>query len=126
MADYYAEEDDYGEQGEQEYAEYAKPKLSNSLPVWGNQRTMNINNLVLTNIQASPYFKVKLYGLKTYHEVIDEIYYKVRLVFFLYYCFVVLLCHFCGIIFSCSYFEKSGRILFHIIHRFGAVINNVT
>ena len=50
---------------------------SNTLPVHGNEKTMNLNTLVLTNIQASPYFKVKLYNLKTYHEVIDEIYYKV-------------------------------------------------
>merc|ERR1719273_2686554 len=38
---------------------------------------MNINPLVLTNIQNSPYFKANLFELKTYHEVIDEIYYKV-------------------------------------------------
>lgn len=38
---------------------------------------MNLNALILTNIQSSPYFKVNLYELKTYHEVIDEIYYKV-------------------------------------------------
>ena len=50
---------------------------SNSLPINGNEKTMNLNSLLLTNIQSSPYFKVKLYELKTYHEVIDEIYYKV-------------------------------------------------
>lgn len=38
---------------------------------------MNLNPLILTNIQSSHYFKVNLYELKTYHEVIDEIYYKV-------------------------------------------------
>uniref|UniRef100_S4RRN6 Pre-mRNA-splicing factor 38B n=1 Tax=Petromyzon marinus TaxID=7757 RepID=S4RRN6_PETMA len=48
----------------------------NALPLWGNEKTMNMNPLILTNIQASPYFKVELYELKTYHEV-DEIYYKV-------------------------------------------------
>ncbi|XP_059483808.1 pre-mRNA-splicing factor 38B isoform X6 [Neocloeon triangulifer] len=52
-------------------------KKSNVLPLWGNERTMNLNNLILTNIQASHYFKVNLYELKTYHEVVDEIYYKV-------------------------------------------------
>jgi len=31
----------------------------------------------LTNITGSPYFKVQLFNIKTYHEVIDEIYYKV-------------------------------------------------
>ncbi|XP_075227264.1 pre-mRNA-splicing factor 38B isoform X2 [Lycorma delicatula] len=39
---------------------------------------MNLNALILTNIQSSHYFKVNLYELKTYHEVIDEIYYKVN------------------------------------------------
>ncbi|XP_014238927.1 pre-mRNA-splicing factor 38B isoform X2 [Trichogramma pretiosum] len=52
-------------------------KKSNILPLWGNERTMNLNPLILTNIQSSHYFKVNLYDLKTYHEVIDEIYYKV-------------------------------------------------
>lgn len=49
----------------------------NPLPIHGNDKTMNLNSLILTNIQSSPYFKVNLYELKTYHEVIDEIYYKV-------------------------------------------------
>merc|ERR1712241_246854 len=38
---------------------------------------MNLNPLILTNIRNSPYSKVNLVELKTYHEVIDEIYYKV-------------------------------------------------
>lgn len=50
---------------------------NNPLSTWGNEKTMNLNTLVLTNIQSSPYFKVNLFELKTYHEVIDEIYYKV-------------------------------------------------
>ena len=50
---------------------------NNALTIHGNEKTMNLNSLLLTNIQSSPYFKVNLYGLKTYHEVIDEIYYKV-------------------------------------------------
>ncbi|XP_012253533.2 pre-mRNA-splicing factor 38B isoform X2 [Athalia rosae] len=54
-----------------------KEKKSNVLPLWGNERSMNLNPLILTNIQSSHYFKVNLYELKTYHEVIDEIYYKV-------------------------------------------------
>ncbi|XP_018564979.1 pre-mRNA-splicing factor 38B [Anoplophora glabripennis] len=53
-------------------------KQSNILPLWGNERTMNLNPLILTNIQSSHYFKVNLYELKTYHEVVDEIYYKVN------------------------------------------------
>lgn len=39
---------------------------------------MNLNSLILTNIQSSSYFKVTLFKLKTYHEVIDEIYYQVK------------------------------------------------
>lgn len=53
-------------------------KASNLLPIWGNEKTMNLNSLVLTNILQSPYFKVNLFQLKTYHEVIDEIYYNVK------------------------------------------------
>ncbi|XP_068232802.1 pre-mRNA-splicing factor 38B-like isoform X2 [Palaemon carinicauda] len=52
-------------------------KKSNGLPIWGNEKSMNLNPLILTNIQSSQYFKVNLYQLKTYHEVIDEIYYNV-------------------------------------------------
>uniref|UniRef100_A0A0B6ZR87 Pre-mRNA-splicing factor 38 n=2 Tax=Arion vulgaris TaxID=1028688 RepID=A0A0B6ZR87_9EUPU len=51
---------------------------NNSLPIWGNDKTMNLNTLVLTNIQSSPYFKVQLFELKTFHEVVDEIYYRVE------------------------------------------------
>lgn len=39
---------------------------------------MNLNPLILANIQSSSYFKVSLFKLKTYHEVIDEIYYQVK------------------------------------------------
>lgn len=53
-------------------------KQSNNLPVNGNEATMNLNPLILTNIQSSSYFKVTLFKLKTYHEVIDEIYYQVK------------------------------------------------
>lgn len=53
-------------------------KQNNVLPLWGNEKTMNLNSMVLTNIQSSPYFKNELFKLKTYHEVVDEIYYKVR------------------------------------------------
>uniref|UniRef100_H2ZEL3 Pre-mRNA-splicing factor 38 n=1 Tax=Ciona savignyi TaxID=51511 RepID=H2ZEL3_CIOSA len=67
-----AYEEEYEDQGYE-----AKPKLGNTLTCWGNPRTMNLNHLVLTNVQNSPYFKVRLFELKTYHEVVDEIYYKV-------------------------------------------------
>ncbi|KAA0196264.1 hypothetical protein HAZT_HAZT007691 [Hyalella azteca] len=63
---------------EEENEEYnVGKKKSNVLPIWGNDKTMNLNTLLLTNIQSSQYFKVKLYALKTYHEVLDEIYYQV-------------------------------------------------
>ena len=53
-------------------------QLPNNLNIYGNQASMNINPLILTNIQGSPYFKKDLFALKTFHEVIDEIYFKVR------------------------------------------------
>lgn len=56
----------------------SKPgKHGNVLPLWGNEKTMNLNPMILTNVLSSPYFKVQLYELKTYHEVVDEIYFKV-------------------------------------------------
>ncbi|XP_037778107.1 pre-mRNA-splicing factor 38B-like, partial [Penaeus monodon] len=64
---------EYEEDGEKGAAN----KKPNGLPIWGNEKSMNLNPLILTNIQSSQYFKVNLYQLKTYHEVIDEIYYNV-------------------------------------------------
>ncbi|VEL26660.1 unnamed protein product, partial [Protopolystoma xenopodis] len=49
----------------------------NILRLWGNLNTMNLNTMIHTNILQSPYFKNNLSELTTYHEVIDEIYYKV-------------------------------------------------
>lgn len=66
------------QQEEEPNANFAGYKKNNVLPLWGNERTMNMNPLILTNIQSSHYFKNNLYGLKTYHEVIDEIYTKVQ------------------------------------------------
>ena len=71
-----AEEPAMEEEWEEEEEDCGGRK-GNVLPFWGNQQTMNLNPLVLTNIQNSPYFKSNLFDLKTYHEVIDEIYYKV-------------------------------------------------
>lgn len=51
-------------------------KASNILPIHCNEK-MNLNPLIYTNIQQSPYFKNNLFQLKTYHEVIDEIFYSV-------------------------------------------------
>merc|ERR1712156_1285889 len=65
------------EEEEEEEIEARNGRGGNVLPIWGNQRTMNMNPLILTNVTNSPYSKVNLIELKTYHEVIDEIYYKV-------------------------------------------------
>ena len=40
----------------------------NILPVWGNQASMNLNPLILTNITQSPYFKVSLTEKKVLNE----------------------------------------------------------
>ena len=40
---------------------------SSNLPFHGNERTMNMNNLLLQNIQGSLYFKNDLYKLNTGH-----------------------------------------------------------
>ncbi len=76
------ENDGYYQEGyedDQQQYQVTTKKLGNNLTTWGNSRTMNLNHLLLTNVQNSPYFKVRLFQLKTYHEVVDEIYYKVRL-----------------------------------------------
>merc|ERR1719187_2452384 len=52
-------------------------KKQNRVPFQGNDKTMNMNPLILANVQNSPYFKNDLSLMKTYHEVVDEIYYKV-------------------------------------------------
>lgn len=64
-----------GEEDEEDEEDGGKGK--GILPVWGNEKSMNLNHLILTNIQGSLYFKTNLFELKTYHEVVDEIYYKV-------------------------------------------------
>ena len=52
-------------------------KQKNTLPLYGNKETMNLNSMIRTNILGSPYFKEDLFQFKTFHEVVDEIYYKV-------------------------------------------------
>ncbi|KAI9137333.1 PRP38 family-domain-containing protein [Paraphysoderma sedebokerense] len=49
-------------------------KTSNKLETWGNEKTMNLNLILHQNILNSGYFK-QLYEKKTYHQIIDEIYY---------------------------------------------------
>ncbi len=65
------------QQQQQAVSKPAGGKHGNVLPLWGNEKTMNLNPMILTNVLSSPYFKVQLYELKTYHEVVDEIYFKV-------------------------------------------------
>lgn len=77
MTDQTEGNDAEGEEEEEEEHQQMHRKKPNTLPLWGNLKTMNLNPLILANIQSSTYFKVNLYELKTYHEVIDEIYYKV-------------------------------------------------
>jgi len=74
------QQDPQEEEEDEEYEDENDARFSkggNVLPFWGNQQTMNLNPLILTNIRNSPYSKVNLVELKTYHEVVDEIYYKV-------------------------------------------------
>lgn len=63
---------------DQDGSEFPLKRQNNTLPIYGNKETMNLNSMLLTNIRASPYFKMDLFELKTFHEVVDEIYYKVR------------------------------------------------
>jgi len=72
MSEYYhhEEEDDDDEDN-------PNKNKNNRVPFHGNDKTMNMNPLILANVQNSPYFKVDLFAMKTYHEVVDEIYYKV-------------------------------------------------
>lgn len=59
-------------------AGFGEKKLKNTLPLYANKDSMNMNSMILTNILGSPYFKEELINFKTFHEVVDEIYYKVR------------------------------------------------
>lgn len=59
-------------------AGFGERRLKNTLPLYGNKESMNLNSMILTNILGSPYFKEELIAYKTFHEVIDEIYYKVK------------------------------------------------
>ncbi|CAI5707775.1 unnamed protein product [Peronospora effusa] len=46
------------------------------LTIYGNDTTYNLNTLLHQNILQSAYFH-ELYKFRTYHEVVDEIYYRV-------------------------------------------------
>ena len=76
--DYDEEEDEEEDESDSDPTVARKPrKASNVLPLRCNE-TMGLNPLIYQNIQSSPYFKNNLFQLKTYHEVIDEIYYSVK------------------------------------------------
>ena len=53
--------------------EWLKSNQSEGLPIHGDASKGNINDLLRANIMRCQYFKVDLYELKTYHEVINEI-----------------------------------------------------
>lgn len=72
-----AAQDEGVSDGEDETVERAEQK-KNILPVYGNEKTMNLNSLILTNIQQSNYFKNSLYPIKTLNELLDEIWEQVR------------------------------------------------
>ncbi|XP_023349552.1 pre-mRNA-splicing factor 38B [Eurytemora carolleeae] len=70
MSEYYNDD-------EEEDEEMANQNKNNRVAFHGNEKTMNMNPLILANVTNSPYFKVDLFAMKTFHEVVDEIYYKV-------------------------------------------------
>ena len=49
---------------EYEDEEEYEVKKQGQLSCWGNQQSMNLNPLILTNITGSPYFKVQLFNVK--------------------------------------------------------------
>lgn len=78
VAEEYDDEDEDEEETDSDPTVAKKPrKASNILPLHCTE-TMGLNPLIYQNIQSSPYFKNNLFQLKTYHEVIDEIYYNVK------------------------------------------------
>lgn len=50
----------------------------NKLPVHGNERTMNLNHLILANITESAYFRTDLVQHRSWEDMVDEIYYRVQ------------------------------------------------
>jgi len=66
-----------GEDYDEDDEENAAKNKNNRVPFHGNDKTMNMNPLILANVTNSPYFKTDLIQMKTIHEIIDEIYYKV-------------------------------------------------
>jgi len=77
------EENDFADTAElRKYMAESVPQLTKKrglkLPVHGNERTMNLNQLILANITESAYFRVDLVQYRQFEEVVDEIYYRVQ------------------------------------------------
>uniref|UniRef100_A0A8R1HQS8 Pre-mRNA-splicing factor 38 n=2 Tax=Caenorhabditis japonica TaxID=281687 RepID=A0A8R1HQS8_CAEJA len=73
-----AQEQDYqDEEYEDEDGTY-KGKRSNTLPIWGNQVTMNLNTLVLENIRESYYYKNNLIEIDSFQALVEQIFYQVK------------------------------------------------
>ncbi|PIC25367.1 hypothetical protein B9Z55_018326 [Caenorhabditis nigoni] len=69
----------YGEEEEYEDEEGTyKGKRSNTLPIWGNQVTMNLNTLVLENIRESYYYKNNLVEIDSFQTLVEQIFYQVK------------------------------------------------
>jgi pre-mRNA-splicing factor 38B len=63
-----------GEEAEEEEQVARTSRKSNTLPLHGSEKTMNLNSMVLTNVLNSVYFKNVLVQFGSYHEIVDEIY----------------------------------------------------
>ncbi|CAL2044164.1 unnamed protein product [Caenorhabditis brenneri] len=73
------EQTNYGEEEEFEDEEGTyKGKRSNTLPIWGNQVTMNLNTLVLENIRESYYYKNNLVEIDSFQTLVEQIFYQVK------------------------------------------------
>ncbi|KHJ90220.1 PRP38 family protein, partial [Oesophagostomum dentatum] len=57
---------------------YKSNRKSNTLPIWGNQQTMNLNGLVLENVKESYYYKNHLIEIESAQQLLDEVFYKVK------------------------------------------------
>lgn len=68
---------DEGVDAGNEPQEFFEGSTEVSMTTHGSQGDMNMNNMLLTNIRVSDYFKV-LAEKKTFEEVVDEIFYNVK------------------------------------------------
>ena len=73
----YDDDDDYDDDPTVLRQNGQNAQSGNALPVHCNDK-MGLNPLIFANINQSPYFKTTLHQIKTYQEIIDEIYYNVK------------------------------------------------